>query len=259
MKSSMLVRFGCPAILLAGCANHLPAGTSVALSDGYQPIGRPATAMRIPSATTPVTPELMTVPPGAREKVVKSANALIGKKGLVVDDRAFSSDCTGLVRAAYSTVGIDPAVEGVPGENGVSAIWRFSSRHGRTFFGGRPLPGDLVFFRETYDRNRDGRSNDGLTHIGLVERVEVDGTVQILHRVAQGVVRYRMNLGYPDDSLSRAGARVNDWLRSGGPNSTPRLTSQLFAGYATLLPVESELGGDDAPPPSKKLNVARNR
>jgi hypothetical protein len=118
----------------------------------------------------------------------------------------------------------------------VAAIYRFAGRHGRVYEGGRPLPGDLVFFKETYDRNRDGRRNDGLTHVGLVDDVEADGTVVIIHRVARGVVRYRMNLGHPDQAASPQGRRWNDWLRTEQPGAPAQLTGQLFAGYATLLP-----------------------
>jgi hypothetical protein len=103
------------------------------------------------------------------------------------------------------------------------------------------VAGDLVFFKETYDFNRDGQANDGLTHVGLVDDVEADGTVVVIHRVARGVVRYRMNLAHPDTATSPTGARWNDWLRAEAPGAKPRLTAQLFAGYATLLPVEGHL------------------
>ena len=37
------------------------------------------------------------------------------------------------------------------------------------------------------------------------------------------------------------GKRLNDWLRTEAPGSKPRLTAELFAGFATLLPVESSI------------------
>ena len=63
----------------------------------------------------------------------------------------------------------------------------------------------------------------------------------VIHRVARGVVRYRMNLGAPTQLRTLSGKRLNDWLRTETPGSKPRLTSELFAGFATLLPVESHL------------------
>jgi hypothetical protein len=165
----------------------------------------------------------------------------VGKTRLVVGGRRFGDDCTGLVRAVYEPLGVDLMRDAQQGDNGVTAMWRFAAKHGRIFSGGRPLPGDLVFFRETYDLNRDGVANDGLTHVGVVDDVEADGTVIIIHRVARGVVRYRMNLAAPTRLRAEDGRRLNDWLRTEAPGSKPRLTAELFAGFATLLPVESSL------------------
>jgi hypothetical protein len=94
-----------------------------------------------------------------------------------------------------------------------------------------------VFFRETYDQNRDGRRNDGLTHVGLVDEVEADGTVVVIHRVKRGVVRYRMNLARPNLRRDpRTGEVINDMLRAPGAGRVPVLTGQLFASYGSVLP-----------------------
>jgi cell wall-associated NlpC family hydrolase len=160
-----------------------------------------------------------------------------------VKGKRFSDDCSGLVRAVYGTIGVDPLQEAQAGDNGVTALWRFASAHGRHYEGGRPVEGDLVFFRDTADTNRDGADDDGLTHVGLVDGVEADGTVTVIHRVASGVVRYRMNLGTPRQATAADGHTLNDWLRPPGPGHHPRLTAELFAGYATLLPIEPRLAG----------------
>jgi hypothetical protein len=70
-----------------------------------------------------------------------------------------------------------------------------------------PSPGDLVFFKETWDRNRDGKMNDGLAHVGVVESIDTDGTVTFVHRSGSGMTRARLNLDAPLD-----GSR-NDFLR----------------------------------------------
>jgi hypothetical protein len=123
------------------------------------------------------------------------------------------------------------------GDNGVTAFYRYARAKGRVYTRGTPRPGDLVFFRETYDRNRDGRRNDGLTHVALVDKVEPNGTVVVIHRVKRGVVRYRMNLARPDLKKDpRTGAVLNDMLRAPGAGKTPVLTGQLFAAYGSVLP-----------------------
>jgi hypothetical protein len=83
--------------------------------------------------------------------------------------------------------------------------------------------------------------NDGLTHLGLVDDVEPDGTVLVIHRVARGVVRYRMNLTAPTTAKGPTGKVLNDGLRLPGNGSAPRLTGELFVSFGTLLPVEGSL------------------
>src|SRR5260370_3614760 len=149
----------------------------------------------------------------SREKVVSVAQSLVGKTRIHLGRKHYPDDCTGLVRAVFDQVGIDLFSRARPGDNGVTAIYRFAESRGRIYTGGRPVAGDLVFFHDTYDRNRDARRNDGLTHIGLVEKVEDDRTVWIIHRVRRGVVRYRMNLDQPDLLIDKSGPVLNDYLR----------------------------------------------
>jgi cell wall-associated NlpC family hydrolase len=173
----------------------------------------------------------------ARETVLSTARALVGKAQVKVSGRAFPSDCTGLVEAVYTQAGLSLKGISKPGDNGVTALYRYALNHGRVYNGGRPLPGDLVFFRETYDQNRDGRRNDGLTHVGIVDQVDGDGTVTVIHRVKRGVVRYRMNLSQPKVSKDpKTGKLLNDTLRAPGGGKTFALTGQLFAAYASVLP-----------------------
>ncbi|MDP1824636.1 MAG: CHAP domain-containing protein [Archangium sp.] len=227
-------------LVATGCATGAPIGGRHLYVERYEPFARPAATREIPDAEADARAPLA-VAPGARDTAVSTAQALLGKSRVVVRGKRYGDDCTSFVKALYEPLGVDLLTEARPGDNAVTAMWRFASHHGRIFEGGRPLPGDLVFFKETYDLNRDGHTNDGLTHVGLVEDVEADGTVLVIHRVARGVVRYRMNLSTPTQLRTASGKRLNDWLRTEAPGSKPRLTSELFAGFATLLPVESRL------------------
>jgi peptidoglycan DL-endopeptidase CwlO len=67
--------------------------------------------------------------------------------------------------------------------------------------------------------------------------VEDDRTVWIIHRVRRGVVRYRMNLDRPDVRFDKSGRILNDYLRFASPRDKHVLTAQLFAAYATVLPI----------------------
>lgn len=192
----------------------------------------PPTDLLTPEGRAAPLPSLQASASGARavdgEAVAATARALVGRRSVPTDGK-FPDDCTGLVRAVYARHGVDLMGEGATGDSGVAALWRFTQRHG-SVHKDRPSPGDIVFFSGTYDRNRDGRDNDGLTHVGLVDRVDDDGTVSVIHRVARGVVVYRMNLAHPDRRQAD-GRVVNDWLREG---KRSRLAGELFAGYGTV-------------------------
>src|SRR5205814_10151917 len=122
---------------------------------------------------------------------------------------------------------------GTHGTHGVTAIW-YAAREKNALHQRAPAKGDLVFFRETYDRNRDGRRDDGLTHVGVVESVEPDGTVVFVHRSGAGVTRGRVNPARPRDR------EVNDWLRVKSRHAPAALTGELFAGYASARALLSE-------------------
>ena len=227
------------AVALNGCATGLPLGARASLRDGYEPLAR-ATPIEVPDDTLTAEPtaQPLTTPPGARDTTVALARKLVGAQHVRLNNKTYGDDCTGLVRGLYESVGVNLMTDGEAGDNGVTAIWRFTAQHGRLYDGGVPVAGDLVFFRETYDLNRDGAVNDGLTHIGLVDDVEGDGTVIVIHRVARGVVRYRMNLTNPSQAKDATGKVINDGLRLPGAGSPQRLTGELFVSFGTLLPNE---------------------
>ncbi len=172
-----------------------------------------------------------------RAQVASAARGYVGQRKLKALGRALPFDCSGLARATYLQLGIDLMdVEPKRGENGVSAIYRYARRHGIVYKRGRPAIGDLVFFHDTYDRNRNGRRDDPLTHIGVVERVQDDGTVTVVHTVSRGVLRYRMNLRFPDRLRDPGGKhRVNHILRRAEGSRPSKTTASLFAGYATII------------------------
>jgi CHAP domain len=173
-----------------------------------------------PEAVAPPGPDFL----GAQ--ISSAATSLVGLKGLTNVSREVPDDCTGLVRVAYYAAGVDLMARGnFRGENGVSAIWRAAEAANATHFG-TPRPGDLVFFLETYDRNRDGQRNDGRTHVAVVESVDADGTVFFVHRSGGGVTRSQLNLAQP-------GRPLNPILRPRSKKLPAYDTGELFAGYAS--------------------------
>jgi hypothetical protein len=95
----------------------------------------------------------------------------------------------------------------------------------------QPRAGDLVFFHDTYDRNRDGKLGDRWTHVALVE--EVDGErISILHRGGRGIIRLRMDLAHPHDDQDNDAVRVRTLS---DPPGTRYLTGELFAGFGAAV------------------------
>jgi hypothetical protein len=154
------------------------------------------------------------VPSSVRGRVVAAARRRLG--------RPFAGDCSGFVLGAMGAAGIRPAL--APARSRSESLFR------ATYTVSAPEPGDLAFFHDTYDRNRDGRVNDPFTHVALVEAVE-DDVVVLLHRGVGGVERIRMDLGHPSDPDTNDRVRMP---RGDDPPTSKVLAGELFAGYGAL-------------------------
>lgn len=171
--------------------------------------------------------------------LAKTAVRFVGQSRIQVGGRNFNPDCSGFVRGVYASQRVDlySGLGELDGGNGVGRIYTHMVEHGRIHYGPTVHPGDLVFFHNTWDFNGDGLPNDPLTHIGVVEKVEPDGTVLFVSALSRGIERYRMNLQHPDVHKKADGRVFNDFLRrkrfSDGLG-THYLAGQLFAAFGTL-------------------------
>ena len=175
-----------------------------------------------------------------RTAIVHSARQLIGARTIEVNGRRIAYDCAGVTRAIFLKHGIDLYSGGPndPHANGVRIIHAHIRQQGTFHQGPVVHPGDLVFFDNTWDFNGDGKVNDPLTHVGIVERQEPDGTVIFISRVAGAVERYHMNLALPHTHKTADGRILNDYLRRKGvidSANTDYLTGELFAQFATRV------------------------
>lgn len=167
-----------------------------------------------------------------------TAARLVGARTVRSGNRFISYDCAGITRAVFLAHGID-LYEGTASEQitGVRRIHAYISQHGRIHRGPHVSPGDLVFFDNTWDANDDGIDNDFLTHVGVIETVESDGTIIFISRTANAIERYRMNLRWPTRFTTGDGRIVNNFLRRKRPEDPPErayLTGQLFASFGSL-------------------------
>lgn len=171
--------------------------------------------------------------------LAKTAVRFVGQSRIQVGGRNYTPDCSGFVRGVYATQRVDlyGGLGELDGGNGVGRIFTHVVQHGRIHYGPTVHPGDLVFFHNTWDFNRDGLPNDPLTHVGVVEKVDLDGTVIFVSSVSGGIERHRMNLKYPDMHKAADGRVLNDYLRRkhlGDSQGTHYLAGRLFAAFGTL-------------------------
>ena len=155
------------------------------------------------------------------QRAVDTAQSLVGSRDVVVDGRNYGAGCTALVRAAF-----DHAGKPLPSDaRTAGALLDVAKGRGAMRSGIRCSPGDVVFLAD--------RPGGTAAHVGLVTVVEPDGTAVVVHRLARGVARMRVNLGYPGRvSDPSTGKRLNDTLQVGKSSAT---AGSLVVGVATLL------------------------
>lgn len=169
-----------------------------------------------------------------RTLITQIAQKAIGSSSIKTPSRSFRADCSGTVRGIYWQAKIPlGGVLKTKADNDVKAIYRFVRKYGH-IIKNDPLPGDLVFFHNTYDRSRNGRMNDALTHIGVVEKIE--GTlVYFVHHLGRTIIRSRMDLSKPTVSIdTTTNKRLNHVLRRAHGSYPSYTAAQLFAGFGRL-------------------------
>jgi hypothetical protein len=154
-------------------------------------------------------------------RAVAAADALVGRRTIVVDGVDYGTDCAALVRAALQRAGHPLPADA----RDAAALHALAARRGALKPPRRAASGDVVFLAE--------RPGGAPAHVALVARTEPDGTAWVLYRVARGVLRMRLNLSWPDRRTDPAtGALVNDTLIAAG-RAVP--AGSLVVGAADLL------------------------
>ena len=230
---------------LGGCATSIH-HSDTTIVEQHNRAHELETTPSIPTVPPPITvPEKGQSLPASystpsRSAIVLSASQLIGARTITSQGKSIAYDCAGVTRAIYLRHGIDlySDAQSDPRANGVRLIYNHIRRHGILHQGPEVHPGDLVFFDNTWDFNGDGKLNDPLTHVGIVEQLEPDGTVIFISRVSGAIERYRMNLDFPHIHKTADGRVLNDYIRRKlptDPENTGRLTGELFASFGNRL------------------------
>lgn len=167
---------------------------------------------------------------GDGEAVARAAASFLGARKLLVDGATYRWDCSGFVEASLAAAGL--------AFRGSSAMLFDQAKElGVLHRRRKPHPGDVAFFDDTYDRNGNGRVDDPLSHVAVVERVDADGTVHMVHVGSRGVAPLTMNLRRPEDRAAEDGKPLNEPLRARSAGDGPRtrtLTGELWVAFASF-------------------------
>ncbi|MCL2705174.1 MAG: hypothetical protein FWE72_03090, partial [Spirochaetaceae bacterium] len=117
-----------------------------------------------------------------RKKLIEGAELFKGAKNLVARGRSFNMDCSGIVAAIYYYAGIDlqkyyPHYSGT-GTERIYATLKERKLLKKTYL---PEPGDIIFWDNTFDRNRNKKDDDLLTHMGMVVSCDRQGNITYIH------------------------------------------------------------------------------
>ncbi len=171
----------------------------------------------------------------ARREIVDMARELLGTKDLKPLGQGFKNDCSGFVHGVYQMSGrrIEYRHLG-KGRSLSESLYRTLLDRNLTFSEWPPNPGDAAFFSSTV---ASSGTREGITHVALVEAVESDGTVTLIHYSSGSVNRMRMNLKHPRERTDGSGRVINDYLRRSESGSPRRdyLAGNLFAAYGDLF------------------------
>ncbi len=159
-----------------------------------------------------------------------------GSSTLTVRGRKFRTDCSGVVTALYYYAGIDlqkyyPEYTG----SGTERIYKMLEERDLLEKSWLPETGDIIFWDNTYDKNRNGKRDDILTHIGMVVERDKYGNIDYIHHnYKSGIVIEKMNIRYKNDhTWSKKGVVtiINSPMRKkGGParSRSKWLSGQLY-------------------------------
>jgi hypothetical protein len=214
-------------VTMAGCVGH--------------------TGLRFPGPTAKVGSERVAYAPPEKEevehvepasrgtrmgrKVARAAESFLGKKRMIVDGDKQRYDCSGMVCAAHKKAGL-------PMRGSSRTLFEQSQDMGVFHKRKRPDVGDIAFFDNTWDRNKNGRRDDQLTHVAIVETVERDGTITLIHLGGSGITRLTMNMRHPSRKTSADGKKWNNVLRKGNKGAV--LTGELCRGFGSLWSVQEK-------------------
>ena len=170
-----------------------------------------------------------------RNAIVKSALSYLGKRD--------GKDCSGFVTLINHTNGhpyflAKELSESFDNARKSRAMFNLMRKKGDTFDEKRvPNLADLVFFENTERRVSKSKVAENITHVGIVTRIDADGTIEFIHHSnGKNIVDY-MNFNYPK-LTTKEGKKINTYMKrcksNKGAIRTDCLNIAFFVAYGTF-------------------------
>jgi hypothetical protein len=172
-----------------------------------------------------------------REAIVKNAMSYKGKRD--------GGDCSGFVNLVnsknnspfYTAKELNSSYDNARKSR---AMYNLMRKKNSAFSDRLPYIGDLMFFEDTERRKSKGSGNvaENITHVGIVTRVDADGTVEFIHHSRGKNILDYMNLNYPTIT-KKDGKVINTYMKKcpskkGAVVRTDCLNHAFFVAYGTF-------------------------
>lgn len=171
-----------------------------------------------------------------RDALTKNALSYFGKRD--------GGDCSGFVNLINVKNGYPYYVEKELSESFDNArksraMYNLMNKKGLSFGGRDPRKGDLVFFENTERRKSKQKIKvaENITHVGIVTKVEQDGTVEFIHHSNGKNVLDYMNFNYPM-LTNKDGKVINTYMKrcpsKKGAAQPQCMNIAFFVAYGTF-------------------------
>jgi len=174
-----------------------------------------------------------------REKVVEFAKSFKGNK--IPKSGKWRNTSAGFIKMVFLNFSMNiTKANDNKDQNGkwlnmIQLIHSFTKENGRLFKNKSYQIGDLIFFDNTYDKNKNGKLDDKLTSIGLIIDKDKRGNIKFLINVSGKVRLKHMNLKKKEDKVlvNEKEKTINSVMRFFKKDK--KLSYQLFNTFGSIF------------------------
>ena len=132
-----------------------------------------------------------------------------------INNRTYNYDCSGLILTILekSKIYLFHKLHFRKNKSIVFTMYNFLRQKNKIFRSFKNAKiGDLIFFSNTYDANKNNLWDDKFTHIAIIIDIDSNNTITYIHKSGKGIKIAYMNLTYPHRYMKK-GKILNSFLR----------------------------------------------